>query len=269
MTMTPLAYRLQMGESEALFRALSESEQFQAESRAGLGMIFLSHGTIEDATEAFHEALKSDPKNADALYGLGVIAERSAQSYFAGSLNSNPKHVGASRNSRPMSPHQPKLVDVQEEAGDSEEATTENNDSYARDLRAETKSTANFYSQLKADSSKLSRDSIRLIDSLEGNYRPRMSAFLGIMLAVGLLLLFVVLFAFELERVLTCGTALHPHPSIGTVSITFGVAVVGLLIAAYRLILLESNEYKFEGGVVDSQVRGFCASCVTGKPAAS
>ncbi|WP_080401274.1 tetratricopeptide repeat protein [Burkholderia ubonensis] len=87
-------------ESEILFGQLEKSNDFPSEALSGLGMIRLKTGNNSAAGELFEAALARKATNADAHFGLGVIAERqsaleAALAYYQDALKLNPKHRGA------------------------------------------------------------------------------------------------------------------------------------------------------------------------------
>ncbi|WP_179257774.1 tetratricopeptide repeat protein [Burkholderia sp. AU6039] len=87
-------------ESEVVFNQLKVSNDFASEALSGLGMIRLRAGNNSAASELFEAALARKATNADAHYGLGVIAERqstleAALAYYQEALRLNPKHRGA------------------------------------------------------------------------------------------------------------------------------------------------------------------------------
>jgi len=87
-------------ESEAIFLKLDKADAITGKAKAGLGMIALQFGELPKAHRLFREALEQNPKNADALYGMGVVSENSSKQYFERALRSNPKHTGASKSVR-------------------------------------------------------------------------------------------------------------------------------------------------------------------------
>ena len=86
-------------ESEAFFRQLLNSPEMAGQALAGIGIIRLTQGDSVNANQLFRNALDRGP-NADALYGLAVLAERDgdnqkALGYALDALRVNPNHAGA------------------------------------------------------------------------------------------------------------------------------------------------------------------------------
>ena len=86
-------------DSEAFFRQLLNSPEMAGQALAGIGIIRLTQGDSVNADQLFRNALDRGP-NADALYGLAVLAERSgdnqkALGYTLDALRLNPNHAGA------------------------------------------------------------------------------------------------------------------------------------------------------------------------------
>ena len=86
-------------ESEALFRRLLRSSTLGGQALAGIGMVRVRQGDRVAAKELFQSALERGP-DADALYGLGVLAEgdgdnQQAFNYQLGAIQLNPGHTPA------------------------------------------------------------------------------------------------------------------------------------------------------------------------------
>jgi Tfp pilus assembly protein PilF len=187
-------------ESEALFRTALASPMLKAEAITGIGMIRLQAGDVGEATRMFETALNYRP-NADAHYGLGVIAERGqsvgkALAHFQKALALNAHHQGAfkrmksleerSTAARPIAgPPTQGVTDAP--ATPVSVATAQPAVVSPEDLRSDQ---AAFYQILGADKSALSQQALKLIDSITAEGAPRLSAY---PLSVAILVLGVVI----------------------------------------------------------------------------
>jgi tetratricopeptide (TPR) repeat protein len=159
-------------ESERVFdqAAAQGGDRSSADYLAGVARLKL--GDLDGAGERFGRAVDADPANADALYGLGVVAEgagadAAAVTLYERALAANPGHADAAR----------KLRQHRAEAG------------LARRW--------GVYAYILTDKSPLARKSLRLMESLRRKGRPSMVAYFGryffhfVILAVALTVLAV------------------------------------------------------------------------------
>jgi tetratricopeptide (TPR) repeat protein len=141
-------------ESERVFdqAAAQGGDRSGADYFAGVARLKL--GDLDGATERFRRALDANPGNADALYGLGVVAEgggadAAAVTLYERALAANPSHSDAAR----------KL----------------------RQHRAEAALARRWgvYAYVLTDKSPLARKSLRLMESLRRKGRPSLVAYFG------------------------------------------------------------------------------------------
>jgi tetratricopeptide (TPR) repeat protein len=177
-------------DAEVLFRRVLESasaNSMRAEAAASLGMTRLAMGDLEDAERRFRTSLDFGG-NADAYYGLGVIASMQKQraaaiEHLREALVINPNHEGAKRELRALAQNE----NISIEHG-----------RVATDQPTEKRRNA-FRQILSADPTVHGRDALRTIDDLDFEWVPRFSAFpislillvLGFLVPVILLILLV------------------------------------------------------------------------------
>jgi hypothetical protein len=87
-------------ESEVIFKQVIASGQNTSEGFYGLGYVRKNLGDLHGAATQFENALQEDPKNANALYQLGWIAEKqqsweAASAFYGRALSIYPEHKGA------------------------------------------------------------------------------------------------------------------------------------------------------------------------------
>jgi membrane protein YdbS with pleckstrin-like domain len=142
-------------ESERIFAeviALGGRRVSEVEYLAGVARLKL--GDLDGAAERFQRALEADARNADALYGLGVVAEgrgadERAVALYEQAVSVDKDHAGASL----------KLRQHRTETGLAERW--------------------GVYAYVVGDKSPLARKGLRLMESLRRRARPRLVAYLG------------------------------------------------------------------------------------------
>jgi tetratricopeptide (TPR) repeat protein len=199
-------------ESEELFRTLLASPTLRAEAMTGIGMVRLQSGELSEASRMFESALEHK-QNADAHYGLGVIAERGqsvgdAFAHFESALALNGDHQGASKRLMELSQRlarpgsaaglaKPPSAQPPAELGNVAPPRSPTQRHDERQFHH-----AAFYQILGADRSAMSQEAMRLIDSLDAEGTPTLRAYPvslaivvlgGVIVPVGILLLLAAL----------------------------------------------------------------------------
>jgi tetratricopeptide (TPR) repeat protein len=190
-----------LDESEAIYRCLVDNVSIRSQVLAALGLIAFQRRDIDNAKRQLRASLDSG-NNADAHYGLGVIAESEGRTgdallHYNSAIEPGSHHVDASRrldrlkarrtdavdtvpNARPGNFNSEKEVPVQVTPtqptpqlrvndGDSIEGFTYDAGFYAI-LTGDARSKASA-------SASLSRECLRIIDRISASYRPRRSAY--------------------------------------------------------------------------------------------
>jgi hypothetical protein len=203
-------------ESERIFdqAAAHGGDRSGADYFAGVARLKL--GDIDGAAERFRRALDENPDNADALYGLGVVAEGAgadarAVTLYEQTLTVDPSHADAAR----------KL----------------------RQHRAEAALGQRWgvYAYVLTDKSPLARKSLRLMESLRRKGRPSLVAYFG-RYALHFLVLAVAL---------TVLAVAGPQPETGTaVSVPWAAisAAIGLLVVGVFCIRVLTTEVELDKG---------------------
>jgi membrane protein YdbS with pleckstrin-like domain len=185
-------------EAESVFRQLIDSGQELGEAFYGAGFVRLQMGDVNAAEQLFHSAVTEDPRQTNALYQLGVIAEkRSAPEQAVGlyerALAINPDHAGAKARLSVLRPPPPPVAAV---AASTVSATV------ASSPTAETGSIPlgpdnefGVYEFLLQDKTPLSQQTVELMSSLHisrrasviaraGKSLPRLLLLVGIVVAL-------------------------------------------------------------------------------------
>lgn len=141
-------------ESERIFDRVAAQGGDRSPAEYFAGVARLKLGDLDGAADRFQRAVEADSGNADALYGLGVVAEgrgadARAVTLYEHALAADPNHADASR----------KL----------------------RQHRAEAALAQRWgvYAYVLTDKSPLARKSLRLMESLRGRGRPSLVAYFG------------------------------------------------------------------------------------------
>jgi hypothetical protein len=179
-------------ESEAAFHQVVSSGQYVAEGFYGVGLVRLNLNDLDGAAYHFKNALQCDPRHANALYQLGVIAERQqswqeALLLHENVLAMNPQHRGArealgqlySRLTPSSTPHTDKKI-------------------MGPVARVAPPQQYGAYEYLLQDTSMLSRQTIAVMDFLRdsvGRGHPSETAYLStfIGLIIGICIIFFIL----------------------------------------------------------------------------
>jgi tetratricopeptide (TPR) repeat protein len=85
---------------EELYRRVLETHEHDAEAYYGLGLVALARGRHAEAKTLFQAAIERDPSNANAIYYVGYIAEKAGEAetavaVYGAALAANPRHAGA------------------------------------------------------------------------------------------------------------------------------------------------------------------------------
>lgn len=177
----------QMTESLRAFEQLAASSDRGAQGHYGIGFIQYKRGDYASAQREFAEALRLDPRYGDALYYLGVLAEKraapvEAEGFYHRALSVYPAHQAArealARISRLAGPSSMSTQAGARSAG--ENATPSSQPYVATDARY------GVYHYLEQDASPLNRETIAALDALGGVHtHPSYTAYLGVFLRDG------------------------------------------------------------------------------------
>ncbi|MCC6932326.1 MAG: glycosyltransferase [Deltaproteobacteria bacterium] len=90
----------EVSKSEEIFNSLRNSDSYRYRTLAGLGAIFASRGSWQEAQDCFRQSLQLNPSYDVALAGLGVCAESNsdpqlAWGYFIQALDKNTENLRA------------------------------------------------------------------------------------------------------------------------------------------------------------------------------
>lgn len=240
-------------ESEVIFKQVIASGQNTSEGFYGLGFVRKNLGDLHGAATQFENALQEDPKNANALYQLGWIAEKrqsweAASAFYGRALSIYPEHKGAiaalkrlpdnpaSHNS--LDHHEPNVVSnvtlppphgVAPPTIGGTLLTKDGADPYAYGI----------YGALLQESLPTSKATIALIDDLRMiDIHPRFSAYLGRLLVPLFLMLSFGIGALLAAPILAHIVPQSNIPFIAQSNIPYGLLVTGLLIVFSVLCLL-------------------------------
>lgn len=178
-------------ESEATFKQLLTSGQHVAECYYGIGVIHLSLNDLSTACRYFNTSLQYDPKNANALYQLGFIAEKQqnweeASFFYTKALVINPQHRGAKAAlARLPIPRATQVAFPQV-------APISPSPAFPSIHHNAMSQGYGVYEYLLQDKTILSKETIEAMDALRREVRPSFSAYIGSYLIV-CIFLFIVL----------------------------------------------------------------------------
>ena len=265
--------------SEGLLQTLQKSPDLAYRALAALGMVRMAQGRPAEAELFFNASINHRP-NADAMYGLGSLAEQAgdlsnAYALYQEALQNNPFHAAAKSRVIQLSelpaprryspaPSQPATTFYPEanahnpyvsQGGGavwSNSRAGNPDQSRAAERSHADSSTSVFYSILLGDPTELSQQTLQLLDKLTiDSRRPRLSAYPSlVLLPIPVLLLFAN-FALEFYNLSTASE----HGYRGKVNLTepgIGLLITVPLLAFLLVKLINTlrTRYTIKGGWV-------------------
>ncbi len=191
---------------------------------------------MDRALLAFQHCVKLDPKNANATYWLGMIAERQgdqgvSQVYFARTLSLDPQHGEAKTH-----------IDV----------TAHNPIAHVPDAPKRTESQAyvaheDLYAQLSRQATPMDLDTVAIIDRIAMDRRMRLSGFTGVFIGIWFIVLGLLI------AVLLMVASYHPprqsEPIGGLLeNLTLVAIVVAIAASIIAAVSIRSIRYVFTRG---------------------
>ena len=224
-------------ESETLFQAVSRAPEYAAVGHYGIGFIRKRQGDFEVATKHLHEALRLNPKYANACYYLGELAEargsdNAGRKFYEQTLQIDPNHEAA-RRKLGMAVYR---------------ATSNATDSSHTRPPQQTQETSSKRRTgveiLEKDQDPAAREALALIDKLDMTVVPRLSAYIGRMLRTPLVL--TVLY------VIITSIVTLPGPRLRGMADTLAILVFLLSgVAVIRTVLIaKTTRIQFSSGRV-------------------
>ena len=244
-------------ESEIAFNQVIASGRYMAEAFYGLGLVCMSLGDLKGASSQFNYSLQHDPQYANALYQLGVIAEKErsweeARSFYNRVLAIDSGHVSAKKRLEqiPMQPAPDAL---------------NTNDNWAPPVTdAAPLQQYGVYAFLLQDPSPLSKHSLEMIDKTRMSVHPLATAFLGRLLGISLVILLVGFgatiigsgsWAGILNEIATFPLShITPYAGIVAILMCLFVMIIGYVYILSMKITIDKGRLQIAKGLLSRQV---------------